>query len=166
MSLLSQKLSELWPFSWVNSRRNLKPIKLSNLKISLTFWDLDPIFFLMWNQNILLNAYTNFQGQRTIWRPLTQYGFLEPPPMNLSGPGGPWQIGLKKGERIASVGFGQISNFFIRPIEIHHNNQTMHIVYLHFHWDSRGVSAKSKKKSNFAWNTRDFMALNKCTRPS
>ena len=65
--------------------------------------------------------------------------------MNLSGPGGPWQIGLKKGERIASVGFGKISNFFIRPIEIHHNNQTMHIVYLHFHWDSRGVSAKSKK---------------------
>ena len=98
--------------------------------------------------------------------PLNSIRALRAPPMNLSGPGGPWQIGLKKGERIASVGFGQISNFFIRPIEIHHNNQTMHIVYLHFHWDSRGVSAKSKKKSNFAWNTRDFMALNKCTRPS
>ena len=83
MILLSQKLSELWSFSWVKSRWNLKPIKLSNLKISLIFWDLDQIFFLMWNQFIFLNAYTNFQGQRTIWRPQTQYGFLAPPPESI-----------------------------------------------------------------------------------
>ena len=36
MSPLSQKLSELRPFSWVKSWQNLKSIKFSNHKISLT----------------------------------------------------------------------------------------------------------------------------------
>ena len=100
MSLLSQKLSELWPFSRVKSRRNLKLIILSNLKISLTFWDLDPIFFLMWNQYIFLNAYKNFQGQRTIGRPLTQYGFLEPPPHESIRSWGAMEDRVKPSQRI------------------------------------------------------------------
>ena len=45
MSPLSKKLSELRPFSWVKSWQNLKSKKFSNLKISLTFWDLDQFFF-------------------------------------------------------------------------------------------------------------------------
>ena len=47
MSHLSQKLSELWPFSWFKSWQNLRSKKLSNFKISLTFWDLDQFFFLV-----------------------------------------------------------------------------------------------------------------------
>ena len=45
ISPLSQKLIKLRPFSWVKSWQNIKFIKFSNLKISLTFWDLDQFFF-------------------------------------------------------------------------------------------------------------------------
>ena len=47
MSHLSQKFSKLWPFSWVKYWWNLKSVKFSNIKISLTFWDLDQFFFLV-----------------------------------------------------------------------------------------------------------------------
>ena len=47
MSPLSQKMSELRVFFWVMPRWNLNFIKFSNLEISTSFWDFDPIFF-MW----------------------------------------------------------------------------------------------------------------------
>ena len=49
MSYLSSKLSELYNFSWVEPRWNLHLAGFSNLKISLSFWDFDPIFG-MWAQ--------------------------------------------------------------------------------------------------------------------
>ena len=64
MSPLSQKLSELRPFLWVKSWQNFQPIKFSNLNDFLRF---RPIRSLKWSKFIFLKAYTQFQGQTTIY---------------------------------------------------------------------------------------------------
>ena len=86
MGPVSQKLSELRPFLWVKLRPNCKSINLSNLKISLTFGDLEPIFFLMWSQFIFLIARYGKshkhasidcrQFLRTLWIFLDNHNFL------------------------------------------------------------------------------------------
>ena len=140
MSPLSQKLSELRRFLWVKSWWNLKSIKFSNLKISLTFWDLD-LFFLMWSQFIFLKAYKKFQG-------------------NLPGSRSPGLIGLNKtfDEMISSTSRchmphtdtlynieeipplhefdikDQVFLIFILPISVQQILEIIQLLYAQYHW--------------------------------
>ena len=96
MSPLSQKLSELWPFSWVKSWQNLKSIKFSNLKISMTFWDLDQFFFSCEVNLYFWKHIQSFKVKQQFRALKLNPGTLCPPPGKLPGSETPGLIGLNK----------------------------------------------------------------------
>ena len=101
---LSQKLSKLQPFSWIKSWRNLKSIKFSNLKILLTFWDLDQFFFLV--KSIYISESINkVSRSNNNLEPLNWVWALCAPPGVLPGPRTPGLIGLKRGVYL-KAGYG------------------------------------------------------------
>ena len=93
MSPLSQKLSELRPFSWVKSWQNLKSKKISNLKISLTFWDLDQFFFLVKSIYISESTHKVSRSKNNL-EPLSWIQAFCAPPGSLPGPRTPGLLGL------------------------------------------------------------------------
>ena len=89
-------------------------VKSQNLTDFLRF---RPNFFSHVKSKYTPECIHKFSRSKNNLAPFNSIRVLRAPPMNLSGPGGPWQIGLKKGERITSVGFGKISNFLLDQLK-------------------------------------------------
>ena len=93
MSPLSQKLSELQPFSWIKCWQNFKSIKFSNLKISLLFLDLDHFFSHVKSIHISESIHKVSRSNNNL-KPLNWIP-PPPPPGLLPGSRTPGLIGLR-----------------------------------------------------------------------
>ena len=102
MSPLSQKLSELRPFSWVKSWQNLKSKKFSNLKISLTFWAVDQFFSFLVKSIYISESTHQVSRSNNNLEPLNWvWALCAPPALGNQNPG----ANRVKGDNPLSINF-------------------------------------------------------------